>query len=96
MVIWLDPSIVGKKTKDKVKRDLWPALVAAWRIWPFYTFISMYFLPEEWWMPVGYFVGYMFNTYLKLLSVWSDKKNLLIRKKNKAFLNNPIHSTQII
>eukprot|EP00943_MAST-04B_sp_MAST-4B-sp1_P001479 g1479.t1 len=63
-----------EEAKDKVKRDLWPALVAAWRIWPFYTFISMYFLPEEWWMPVGYFVGYMFNTYLKLLSVWSDKK----------------------
>ena len=63
-----------EEATDKVKRDLWPAMLAAWRIWPFYTFISMYFLPEEWWMPVGYFVGYCFNTYLKLLSVWSDKK----------------------
>ena len=62
-----------EEATDKVKRDLWPAMLAAWRVWPFYTFISMYFLPEEWWMPVGYFVGYCFNTYLKLLSVWSDK-----------------------
>ena len=57
-----------EEATDKVKRDLWPAMLAAWRVWPFYTFISMYFLPEEWWMPVGYFVGYCFNTYLKLLS----------------------------
>ena len=56
-----------EEATDKVKRDLWPAMLAAWRVWPFYTFISMYFLPEEWWMPVGYFVGYCFNTYLKLL-----------------------------
>ena len=41
-------------------------MVEGWKIWPAFTFINMLFLPESLFMPMGYIIGYFWNTYLSL------------------------------
>ena len=32
--------------RNQLKAELVPTILAAWRVWPFYTFLQMYFIPE--------------------------------------------------
>ncbi len=56
-----------------LKKVLVPTLLDALRVWPLYTFLSAYFLPEALVMPAGSFAAYLFNTYLKIQSIRRDK-----------------------
>ena len=59
--------------RKQLKAELVPTILAAWRVWPFYTFLQMYFIPEPLWIPVGNVVSFIFSFYLKLREYYYKK-----------------------
>ena len=65
-----------KTTESAIKEantELWPTLIASWKIWPGVTFVNMLILPESLFMPVGNAIGYFWNTYLAMKSLKGGK-----------------------
>ena len=49
---------------DDMKDNLFPVVVEGWKIWPAFTFASIYLLPEALVIPSSNFMGYLFTCYL--------------------------------
>ncbi|EGG14870.1 pmp22 family protein [Cavenderia fasciculata] len=56
----------------KLYLDLWPTLLASWKVWPIAQFINFSFVPAQLRVLFGNFVGFMWSIYLTILT---SKKN---------------------
>jgi hypothetical protein len=75
-----------KDIKQQVHDELIPTIISAWKVWPFYTFFQMYFLPEQLWIPVGNIVSYTFGLYLKLRDLYyKQNKDSLVVATQKIY-----------
>lgn len=65
--------------RRQLNDELIPTIISAWKVWPFYTFFQMYFLPQQLWIPVGNLVSFIFGVYLKLRDVYYRQNKEKIR-----------------